>query len=230
MAGLRQLRRGRLSAALALAGVAALAWVAVTLVWGEPFTALSASRAQAGLRRELARESSAAPSSASAAGRARSFRLGLREGAAVGEIVIPRIHLHMVVVEGTATGDLERGAGHYAITSLPALGGTIAIAGHRTTYLAPFRHLDALHRGDRISLRMPYGTFRYVVYAKTVVGSHDWSILRRRSFEKLVLTACHPLYSASHRIVVFSRSVGAATRSTAVRRPSGKPRARQATS
>jgi len=206
MAGLRQLRTRRLSAALALAGVAALAWAAVTLVWGEPFTALSASRAQAGLRHELARESPALPSSASAAGRAESFRRGLREGAAVGEIVIPRIHLHMVVVEGTAIDDLERGAGHYAITSLPALGGTIAIAGHRTTYLAPFRHIDALQRGDRIYLRMPYGTFRYVVYAKTVVGSHDWSILRRRSFEKLVLTACHPLYSASHRIVVFSRA------------------------
>lgn len=210
------------SAGLAIAGLATLAWVAVTLVWGEPFTALSASRAQAGLRRELANEKSGTPSSASLAARAATFRRGLRDGGAVGEIVIPRIHLHMVVVQGTATGDLERGPGHYAITSLPALGGTIAIAGHRTTYLEPFRHLDALQPGDPIYLRMPYGTFRYVVYAKMVVSSRDWSILRRRSFEKLVLTACHPLYSASHRIVVFSRATQHPDRSSP-RKPLSAP-------
>jgi sortase A len=214
MAGLGQRSMRLLSAGLALAGAAALAWTAVTLVWGDPFTALMASRAQAGLRGEVAGEISAPSSHAR------------REAAAFGEIVIPRIHLHMVVVQGTSTADLERGPGHYAITSRPGLGGTIAIAGHRTTYLAPFRHIDELRRGDRIYLRMPYGTFGYVVYGKAVVDPHDWSILRRRGFEKLVLTACYPLYSASHRIVVFS----AATRRAPVRQPTGKLQARQATS
>jgi sortase A len=201
----------RLAAALAAAGTAALLWTGITLIRGEPFTAVVASHAQALLRRDLAHESRALRSRTEPAAlhaRAALFRARLREGAAFGEIVIPRVRLHMVVVEGTAAGDLERGPGHYGITAFPGLGGTIAIAGHRTTYLAPFRHIDSLRRGNSIYLLMPYGTFRYVVYATAVVDAHDWSIIRRSSFEKLVLTACHPVYSASHRIVVFARLRG----------------------
>jgi sortase A len=216
----------RLAAGLALAGTAGLVWTAVALIWGDPFTALLTSRAQAQLRRELAGEITVMPArSTTSNGRATSFRRALRDGAAYGDLVIPRIHLHIVVVQGTSETDLERGVGHYAITSSPGFNGTIAIAGHRTTYLAPFRHIDELRRGDRIYLRMPYGTFRYVVYGRAIVDSHDWSILRRHRFETLVLSACHPLYSASHRIVVF----GAATRSAAWQRPSGKLRATQPT-
>jgi sortase A len=176
--------------------VAVLAWTAVTLAWGEPFTAVETARAQARLEREL---------EAQPAERARAFRRNLRRGDAVGRIVVPRLDLRVVVVEGTRKSDLARGPGHYRITALPGLGGTVAIAGHRTTYLQPFRHLDRLEPGDRIYFELPYGTFRYVVYARRVVDDRDWSILRRRRFEKLVLTACHPLYSASQRIAVFAR-------------------------
>ena len=84
----------------------------------------------------------------------------------------------------------------------------IAIAGHRTTYLHPFRHIDNLRVGDRIELVMPYGIYDYTVYEHRIVTDHDWSILRPRSFEKLVLSACHPLYSATHRWVVFARLTG----------------------
>jgi sortase A len=57
---------------------------------------------------------------------------------------------------------------------------------------------------------MPYGTFRYTVFTHRIVAADDWTILRRRGFEQLVLTACHPLYSASHRWVVFARLRGEA--------------------
>jgi sortase A len=182
---------------LAFAAAAVLAWVAVTLTWGDPITAVATSRAQARLRHELAGDR--ATSAAALEGR-------LKAGQAIGTIVVPRLHLRMVVVEGTTSADLARGPGHYRSSSLPGLGGTIAIAGHRTTYLQPFRHIDELRAGDEIRLVMPYGTFRYTVYGHKVVSDHDWSILRRRSFEQLVLTACHPLYSASHRLVVFARA------------------------
>ena len=88
------------------------------------------------------------------------------------------------------------------------MGGVVAIAGHRTTYLHPFRHIDHLRRGDNIYLKMTYGTFRYTVFAHRVVASNDWTILRHRAFEKLVLSACHPLYSATHRWIVFARLQG----------------------
>ena len=196
---------------LALAGMAALAWVAVILVWGEPFTALKTARAQAALRGELARQNdtwrlNARPNSPlNMPKRAAAFHDELRPGDALGRIVVPRLGLSTVVVEGTAGADLARGPGHYRNTALPGAGRTVAIAGHRTTYLQPFRHIDDLRPGDEISLEMPYGTFGYIVYARAIVDDQDWSILRRRPFEKLVLSACHPLYSASRRIVVFAR-------------------------
>jgi sortase A len=205
-------RAARASAvALASTAVALLAWTGVTLVWGEPVTALEASRAQAELRTELAQReagwhATAADGATPTLGqRAMTYRRGLRGGDAIGSIVVPRLRLRTVLVEGTSATDLARGPGHYRITALPGLGGTVAIAGHRTTYLQPFRHIDDLKPGDRIILRMPYGTFGYVVSGHRIVDDGDWSILRRRSYEQLVLTACHPLHSASHRFVVFAR-------------------------
>jgi sortase A len=82
---------------------------------------------------------------------------------------------------------------------------TVRARGHRTTYLQPFRDIDDLRPGDQISLETPYGTFGYVFCGQAIVDDQDRAILRRRPFEKLVLSACHPLYSASRRIVVFAR-------------------------
>src|SRR5262245_16031887 len=199
----------------------------VMLAWGDPFTSLYTHHEQRTLSTQLDRvekrwsaigagKHALAKTRATQAGarsplaRARRFERQLRDGDPVGGIVIPKLHLRMVGVGGATTSDLRKGPGHYNAesgesTSLPGLGGVIAIAGHRTTYLQPFRHLDELRPGDRIYLRMPYGTFRYKVYFQKVVRHDDWSILRRRPYEKLVLTACHPLYSASHRLAVFAR-------------------------
>jgi sortase A len=84
----------------------------------------------------------------------------------------------------------------------------VAIAGHRTTYLAPFRHLNDLRPGDPIYLTMPYGKFTYVVqYLQVVKPTAIW-ITRNLGYERLVLSACNPLYSASQRIVVFAKLKG----------------------
>ena len=70
-------------------------------------------------------------------------------------------------VEGTGTSDLRKGPGHYPATPLPGERGTVGIAGHRTTYGAPFRHIDrGQARGDRITLTMPYGRFVYAWSAR----------------------------------------------------------------
>jgi sortase A len=208
-------------------GLGLTAWVAVTLVWGEPFTSLYTRHEQQALSRRLdavqrrwsAKRNSSVPASratvaerlaAAMDARARRFRQTLRDGQPIGRIIVPRLGLNMVVVEGTSEADLEKGPGHYDAasgvnTSLPGMGGVVAIAGHRTTYLHPFRHIDELRPGDDIFVRMPYGIFAYRVYMHRIVGSSDWSILHRPRFEKLVLSACHPLYSATHRFVVFAR-------------------------
>ncbi len=212
--------RRKLGYALLAAGICLLAWVGTTLYWGDPVTSVYTSYEQRGLSSRLtalervwAANAQEAASSARLRARVVAFRRTLREGQPIGRIKIPRIGLSIVVVQGTSEGDLAKGPGHYDAasginTSLPGLGGVIAIAGHRTTYLHPFRHIDDLRVGDRIELVMPYGIYDYTVYAHRIVTDHDWSILRPRSFEKLVLSACHPLYSATHRWVVFARLTG----------------------
>jgi sortase A len=127
------------------------------------------------------------------------------KGDAIGKITIPRIKLSKYVVEGTDTASLRKGPGHYPSTPLPGQRGTVAIAGHRTTYGAPFRHVDSLRRHDRIVVDMPYGRFIYRVQRLKIVDDQDLSVLRKKSYNRLVLSACHPLYSAAQRIIVFAR-------------------------
>ena len=120
---------------------------------------------------------------------------------------MPAIGVSSVVVAGTGASSLRLGPGHYPGTPLPGARGTVAIAGHRTTYGAPFRHLDELARGDRVELRMPYGTFVYRVEQRRIVPPTALWVTRRASYDRLILSACHPLYSAAKRIVVFARLI-----------------------
>jgi sortase A len=201
--------RRALGTALVALGLLALADVAVTLVWQEPLSAVRAHRAQHRLAAQLRRLELAAPRPAAATVRlpaaARALARSRRDGQAVAELRIPRIGLRAVVVRGTTPADLRDGPGLLDGTPLPGEHGTTAIAGHRTTYGAPFRHLDALRRGDAITLRLPYGTFRYAVEGRRIVAPTDLSVLRRIGHDRLVLSACHPLFSAARRIVVFAR-------------------------
>ena len=115
---------------------------------------------------------------------------------------MPAIGIDYVFVQGTDEADLEKGPGHYPDTALPGQGKTIGIAGHRTTYLAPFRKIADIDKGDEVVLDMPYGRFTYDVVKTDIVDPTDVGVVDDVGVERVVLTACHPLYSAAQRYVV----------------------------
>ena len=201
-----------------------IGWSIYIYFYGDPITALYQDWRQHQLAHQLNGEFKSfkpplplsapgqkAPSAAAIHAAAERFSHQAHQGEAIGRIEIPRIHVSKVAVNGTRWAeDLSRGPGRYPQSSWPGLGKVTAIAGHRTTFGAPFRHIDELAGGNRIVLLMPYGTFTYRVFAHKIVRNNDWSILHARRFETLVLSACHPLYSASHRWIVFARLVSVA--------------------
>jgi sortase A len=136
---------------------------------------------------------------------ARRERRQVQTGDAVGRIDIPKISADYTVVQGTDQSSLEKGPGHYPSTALPGMGETVAIAGHRTTYLAPFERINELSPGDRIVVTMPYGRFVYRVQDLRVVVPTALWVTRNVGYDRLVLSACTPLYSAAQRIIVFAR-------------------------
>jgi sortase A len=202
-------------AVLATSGLLLLADVGITLVWQEPISALLAARSQVGLERQLEAESRrfAQPvarkprAGLELARAARAFAARLRRGRAFGRITMPTLGRSYVVAEGTDAATLRTGPGHYAGTGLPGLRRTVAIAGHRTTYLAPFADIDELTPGQPIVLTMPYARFTYRVEETRIVDPTElW--VTRRGHERLVLTSCHPPLDAARRIVVFARLAG----------------------
>jgi sortase A len=203
-------------AVLAMSGVLVLLDVGVTLLWQEPVSAFLAAREQNTLERELSAESQrfsrsvkvtsdAGPrGSRTLARAARAFAARLRTGDAFGRVTMPTLKQSFVIAEGTDAETLRTGPGHYEGTGLPGLRRTVALAGHRTTYLAPFAEIDELERGDPIVLTMPYGRFTYRVESTRIVDpSAVW--VTERGNDRLVLTSCHPPFSAAQRIVVFAR-------------------------
>jgi sortase A len=206
------------SLALITAGVVILADVATTLAWREPVSSLYGSIEQHKAAADLADLDASFPSAADlrriqsvkgadrkVGALARVFSTKVETGDAIGRIVIPSIDLNVVAVQGTDTASLEKGPGHYPSTPFPGEGGTTALAGHRTTYLAPFRHLDELRPGDEIQIEMPYAGFSYRVQGTRVVSPSEVGIVHRTNYDRLVLTACHPLYSAAERIAAFAK-------------------------
>jgi sortase A len=178
-----------------VSGTLLIADAAVTLLWQEPVSAFVAERHQGKLetayfdppRRVVQREP--------------------LEGDAIARIQIPAIGVSEYVIEGTDLDSLRKGPGHYPETPLPGEQGTAAIAGHRTTYGAPFRRVDQLERGDRIVVDMPDGRFVYRVERTAIVDDQDLSVLEPAGYRRLLLSACHPLYSAAQRIIVYARQV-----------------------
>jgi sortase A len=217
--GGRRLRR--LSNVLIAVGVVVILYAGVILAWGDPVTWLWAHWQQRALTHQFYDEQKAfehqapPPNDAAALAAIRAdavaFKRTVKEGQAFGRLTIGRIGLaKVVVVQGTTAGwdaDLSKGPGHYLNTSFPGMGSTVAIAGHRTTYGAWFRNIDSIRDGDAVDLQMPYATFHYRVQMHQVVSNTDWGIIKPQGYERLVLSACHPLYSASHRWVVFARAV-----------------------
>ncbi|MHB8440024.1 MAG: class E sortase [Acidimicrobiales bacterium] len=125
------------------------------------------------------------------------------EGDPIALLRIPKIDLSKVVVQGTGTHDLQLGPGHYDNTPLPGQAGNSAIAGHRTTYGAPFYNLNELGPGDDIFITSAQGDFTYKVTRSFIVSPSDGTVIQTTSATPtLTLTTCNPRFSASQRLVV----------------------------
>lgn len=178
-----------------VSGVLLITDAAVTLLWQEPVSAYFSERQQIKLEKALIDPPK------------RVVRKEPLPGDALGKLLIPSIGVSEYVIEGTDAENLRKGPGHYPDTPLPGQKGTSAIAGHRTTYGAPFRDLDKVKKGDRIIMELPYGTFVYRVDKTQIVDDSALWVTRPVGHKQLVLTACHPLYSAAQRIVTFASQV-----------------------
>jgi sortase A len=225
LAGPKQRRSGSaralraLAVALIVLGVLALADALVTVVWQEPLTALYATIEQAHLGGDLLAVEGVVPTpverrtlaslpdqQARIAYLAHELERHASDGSAVGRILIPRVGADYVMVDGTDTGDLIRGPGIYRETHFPGIAGTTAIAGHRTTYLAPFREINLLKPGNHILLNMPYAHFTYTVTGERVVWPTNVdAAVANVGYTRLVLSACTPVFSAEKRLLVYAR-------------------------
>jgi len=202
-----------LSVALITAGLVVLADAAATFAWKEPLSTLYSSLRQRAaddqldsLRDDFLADPAVEEVDPGGGSKqlADLFSRRLEDGRAIGRIRIPGIDIDYVVIEGTGTADLQKGPGRYPDTALPGQGRTIGIAGHRTTYGAPFNAIDEIDEGDEVTLEMPYGTFTYRVSGTKIVDPSAVEIVDDVGRERLVLTACHPLYSAAKRYAVFA--------------------------
>src|SRR6476620_3022218 len=214
--------------ALVAVGALTLAWVIVVWQWQDPVTGLYTRWEQHKLAQQLQHEFATHPGprfvrNEPLAAEARaielaaaSFRHNASVGQAIGRILIPRLGLNMVLVNGTDDTSLERGPGRDLRSYMPGQNRLVYIAGHRTTFLAPFSHIDQIQEGDPITLEMPYATFLYRAVGHEIVPATDLAMLRSPSPELLRLQACHPRFVATHRYIVDARLVS-------VRPRGGKP-------
>ncbi len=241
------MRRGQLTGALGrlllCVGTVILLFVAYQL-WG---TGIAESHSQAVLRTQLNHElrqadhgagsvsTTTAPGTVTPGGHADPAASTAQpaEGQPVGLLQIPRIGVDKVIVEGTSTTDLRQGPGHYGIagqgpvTPLPGQAGNVGIAGHRTTYGAPFYNLNELAPGDPIVITTIQGVFTYEVTTSLVVSPSDVSVMAPSATPELTLTTCTPRFSASSRLVVHatlasSRLSASAATTTPTTVPTGR--------
>jgi sortase A len=208
-------RVARITGTLLLAaGVLTLVWVIVVWQWQDPFTAIYTHFAQSRLSHEYeqrARAFDAQISQRNLASEAAAYRRTLHPGDPVGRLEIRRLDLNMVVVQGTDEVELRKGPGHYIASAVPGQGQLVYIAGHRTTYLAPFADINELRAGDPIRFVLPYGTFTYRVTRHFIVPASDVAVLRDTGHELLRLQACHPRFFATHRYIVDAKLASVVT-------------------
>ena len=205
---------------LIVAGLLSIGWALLVWQWQDPFTAIYTKYEQHKLASSFANRfddyrppAPVKPGSATslAAERARvktaatAYRRALHEGEPVGRMIVPRLGLKIIVVNGTSHDDLTKGPGRELHSYMPGEGELVYVAGHRTTYLAPFAHIDSLRPGDRVTLELPYSSFDYVITGHRVVEADDVAVLRSHHKELLALQACHPRFFASHRWIAYAR-------------------------
>ncbi len=203
---------------LAAVGALTLLWAIVVWQWQDPFTALYtvwkqhqlagqyARRATAFRTQELPQASLVAERRGIAA-EARRYQAETHRGEAIGKIIVPRMGVNMILVDGTDHETLKTGPGRDLRTFMPGEDRLVYIAGHRTTYLAPFSNIDSMRRGDTITIKVPYGTFVYRANGDRVVRADDLAVLRSPRHDLLILQACHPRFFATHRFLVYARLV-----------------------
>ena len=217
----------RLGTFLLVIGIGVLAWAATVYLWKDPFTTAYTAYEQRRLASNLdsafdewrpvadpvSEPGNPRPRRDDVSGEARRFRLASDDGDAIARLKVPRLDLSVVVVNGTSTGDLRRGPGRHKESFMPGEGELVYVAGHRTTYGAPFSAVDELEPGDPITLELPYGTVEYRVTRHRIVDDNDLTVLESRGREELVLQACHPRFFASQRYLVYARPVSVEARS-----------------
>jgi sortase A len=206
-----------LGTTLAVIGALILVWALVVWQWQDPFTALYTKWKQHQLASQYDKrarsfdssisEVSLAAERESIARAAKRYRRDSHRGQAIGRLHLPRMGLNIVVVNGTDHDSLKKGPGRDLRTFMPGENRLVYIAGHRTTYLAPFSDIDSLRRGDRVTIDVPYGTFIYTVTHHRIVRATDLSVLRSPRHELLELQACHPRFFASHRYIAYARLI-----------------------
>ena len=200
-----------------VAGLGALAWALTVWKWQDPFTAVLNRQDQRALSQSLERGfeafgARAKPVSSpilrkSLTRNATRWRKGLKRGEAVGRLRVPRLDLTAVMVNGTDTETLKRGPGRYLGSAVPGEGELVYVAGHRTTYGAPFSQIDKLRTGDSVYVDMPYATIRYRITGYRIVAATQLSVLKSRGYEELALQACHPRFFATQRYIAYAKPV-----------------------
>jgi sortase A len=220
----------RLGTFLLVIGIGVLAWAATVYLWKDPFTTAYTAYEQRRLASNLdsAFESwepapkpkpvsrpapTPKPQHDNVSREAKRFRLESDDGDAIARLKVPRLDLSVVVVNGTSTSDLRRGPGRHEDSFLPGEGELVYVAGHRTTYGAPFSAINELEAGDTITVELPYGTVEYRVTRHRIVDDNDLSVLESHGREELVLQACHPRFFASQRYLVYARPFSVEARS-----------------
>lgn len=200
---------------LAVAGALTLLWALLVWQWQDPFTALYTKWKQRQLAGQYDKRvrsfqpSIAGPTQAaerqSIARAAKLYRGSSKRGQVIGRLRVPRMGLNILLVNGTDRDTLKKGPGRDTRTFMPGENRLVYIAGHRTTYGAPFSHIDRLKSGDRVTIEVPYGTFIYSVTRHRIVKSNDLSVLRSPRHEVVELQACHPRFFATHRYIAYAR-------------------------
>jgi sortase A len=203
---------------LVVGGIGMLLWVVVVWQWQDPFTALythwQQHRLASSYEERFTKFRPLRPAADTLAAERRTiaieaarYRRDSKQGEAIGRIKVPRLGLNMILVNGTDESSLEKGPGRDLRTYMPGQGQLIYIAGHRTTYLAPFSHIDSLRRGDLVTLEVPYATFVYRIVRHRIVPSNDLSVLQSHGHEVVILQACHPRFFATHRYLAYATPV-----------------------
>lgn len=171
--------------AMIATGLLLLAFVGYQL-WG---TGVAESRSQSQLQERFRSQAPATP----------------EYGDVVGHLLVPSIGVDKFIVAGTSYAALERGPGLFVGSPLPGQLGNVAIAGHRTTYGAPFSRIDELGKGDRIVIETKRGTHTYVVTgAPRIVEATDVRVVRTTDRTRAIVTllSCHPKWTSKKRIIV----------------------------